>query len=108
MKVTGVMTDHISSLIKPGSKIGWEQIKLIPSNLEGMPSSSEPLRPDDLITPVVDRLMFNSCSDELPNIIFYEIDDSSDWASYVKRSGSDEPNDMSPPNKRFKLLEESD
>jgi len=106
MKVTGVMADHIRSLIKPGSKISWERIKLTPSDFEGMPSS-KPLRPTESIRPVVDRLMFNG-SDDLPPIVFYEIADSLDWASSVKRSGSDESNDLSPPKKRFKLLEESD
>src|ERR1700685_1954051 len=106
MKVTGVMADHIRSLIKPGSKISWEQIKLTASDFEGMPSS-EPLRPIYSIGPFVDRLMFDGL-DELPPIVFYEIADSLDWASSVKRSGSDDSNDMSPPKKRFKLLEESD
>jgi|SRR5271170_3980405 len=85
MKVTGALADHLRSLIKQGSKISREHIKLTPSDFHGMPSS-EPLRPSESTRPVVGRLMFNG-SDELPPIVFYEI---ADWASPVE--GADPTN----------------
>ena len=102
MKVTGILADQIRSLIKQGSKITWGQIKLTPSDLNGMPSS-EPLRPDESIGSVVDRLRFNSSLEERPPIVFYEIADSIDWAYSVKRSLIDESNHILPSNKRLKL-----